>query len=258
VHPARLRDPRSAGHLRGSTSGSRGSPTMVPMDLALLRDRAVNALLTLDARGGATWRKAAWADPAGALGLSLRYSGFRPTVDRAFTLVDLSAPGLHPRYRWSARAIGWASRLAGEPLPRLEHVPLERPRAIARWMADVLRAGGTPHLWCAVSPALRLCQAALEAGIPLRGAQLTITGEPITAARLAVIHAAGVGTMADYGSVESGFVAHGCLAAEAPDEVHLLGDLNALIQPGPDAAAPGLPPAALLSLRCAPPRRSSC
>ena len=47
--------------------------------------------------------------------------------------------------------------------------------------------------------------------------------------------------MPDYGSADAGgFVAYGCLAPKAPDDVHLFEDLVALIQPGaPARHAPG-------------------
>jgi hypothetical protein len=54
-------------------------------------------------------------------------------------------------------------------------------------MAGVLRTGRTPHLKAFASPAVRLCRAALAAGIDLHGAQFTLSGEPITQARMAAI-----------------------------------------------------------------------
>ncbi len=63
VGPARLLNPRTGVHLLGRSSGSRGSRTPVPMDLAFIRDRAVNACLTLHWRstGG---RPASWSSTA--------------------------------------------------------------------------------------------------------------------------------------------------------------------------------------------------
>jgi hypothetical protein len=140
-------------------------------------------------------------------------------------------PGLHPRYRWSVRLLHWASRLAGAPLPPVEHVPLDAPFPIADWMARTLRAGEIPHLWAFPSSAVRLCQAAEEAGLDLGGARLTVTGEPVTDARLAVIRRAGAEPVPDYGSADSGGpMSYGCLAPEASDEVHFFHDLHALIQ----------------------------
>jgi hypothetical protein len=246
VGPARLLNPRTVVHLLGRSSGSRGSRTPVPMDLAFIRDRAVNACLTLHARGEGEWRKAVWADPGGCLALSIRFSSFGRRVDRTFSLVDLADSDLDASYRWGARALSWGSRLAGAPLPAPEHVAVDDPLAIARWIREVRSAGALPHLWTYVSPAVRLCQASAVAGIDLAGARFTVTGEPLTAARLAAIQEVGAEAVADYGSAESGFIAYGCLAANAPDDVHLFHDLHALLSLQAGEATRELPPGALL------------
>jgi hypothetical protein len=246
VDPSRLLNPGAVGHLIGRSSGSRSPRTPVPMDLAFIRDRAVNACLALHAQGEGEWRKAVWADPGGCLALSIRFSMFGRRADRSFSLVDLADPDLDPGYRWSARALAWGSRLAGVPLPAPEHVPVDDPLPIARWIREVRHSGGLPHLWTYVSPAVRLCQAGVAAGIDLGGARLTVTGEPLTAARLAAIRAAGAEAVPDYGSAESGFIAYGCLAADAPDDVHLFQDLHAMLRLETAEAAGALPPGALL------------
>ena len=246
VDPTRLLNPSTGVHLLGRSSGSRSPRTTVPMDLTFIRDRAVNACLTLHARGEGDWRKAVWADPGGCLALSIRFSSFGRRVDRTFSLVDLTDPGVDASYRWSARALVWGSRLAGVPLPAPEHVAVDDPLRIARWIREVRRAGALPHLWTYVSPAVRLCQASAAAGIDLTGARFTVTGEPLTAARLAAIQGAGAEAVADYGSAESGFIGYGCLVATAPDDVHLFHDLHALLWLEAGEATRELPPGALL------------
>jgi hypothetical protein len=88
-----------------------------------------------------------------------------------------------------------------------------------------------------------LCRSACTCGIDLTGARLTVTGEPVTEARLAVIHKAGAHAAPDYGSADSGgSVGYGCVDPEAPDDIHVFGDLNGLIQ----VDAPPFPRGALL------------
>ena len=90
---------------------------------------------------------------------------------------------------------------------------------------------------------MRLCRAAEEVGADLAGARFTITGEPITEARLAAIRRVGGDAVPDYGSADSGgSVSYGCLSPEAPDDVHVFSDLNAVIQ----ADGPPFPKDALL------------
>ena len=239
--PALLQNPLATPHFWGATGGSRGAAARLPLDLACVRDRAVNLYLSLDAQGGAAWRKGVWGTPS--ITPLLWYSVCGGRAAAWFSQVDPTLRGLHPRYRWSVRAVSWASRLTGVPLPRFQHVPLDAPLPIARWMRATLAAGDTPHLWAFASSAVTLCRAAEEAGIDIVGARFTITGEPVTTARLAAIRHAGAVAVPDYGSADSGgSVTYGCLRPEASDDVHLFQDLNALIQ----ADTPPFPTGALL------------
>jgi hypothetical protein len=97
------------------------------------------------------------------------------------------------------------------------------------------------------SAALRLAEAARTARAPLEGAELTISGEPITEARVAAIRRAGARPLPSYGSSDTGTaMGHGCLSPRAPDDMHLFDDLFAVIQPDASASGAGLPNGALL------------
>jgi len=246
IDPVQLRNPQSACHVPVRTSGSRSRRMPVPMDLTFIRDCAVNVLLWLHARGAVESVKAHWQVPgSGAMARLLEYASFSPPV-RWFSPIDPTAAGLHPLYRWSATALQWGSRLARVPLPRSEYVPFDDPLPIVRWMDNVLRAGGTPHLHTWPSSAVRVAQAAATAGVDLDGAQFTVVGEPITDARLAVVRRVRAQAWPRYGSVESGGIGYGCVAPERADEVHLLQDCVAVIQAGADGPARDLPVNALL------------
>jgi hypothetical protein len=80
----------------------------------------------------------------------------------------------------------------------------------------------------------------------LDGVVLTAASEPTTAARLATIRRTGAACWPQYSSVETGVVGRGCLAAEAPDEVHVHDDRLALVQPDPAFVPAGLTTGALL------------
>jgi hypothetical protein len=60
VDTAGLRNPYSAFHLLSQSGGSRGPRTPVPVDLAFIRDRAVNWRLALDGRRATTGPYAQW------------------------------------------------------------------------------------------------------------------------------------------------------------------------------------------------------
>jgi hypothetical protein len=246
--PAAVRNPLSAFHLAVRSGGTRSPGTPVLMDLRFVRGCGATTCMFLRAWGDDGWRKALWETPgAGARFRLLEYASFGAVPERWFSQVDVSSARLDPVFRWSERATRFAARLAGAAVPRPEHVSLEDPLPIARWMAEVISGGGHPFLFTFPSSAVRLCRAAADAGLDLTGARISLTGEPITSARLATVRASGAAALPRYGSMETGPIALGCLAPESPDDMHVLADLQALIQ-APEAvrAAEGLPAGALL------------
>jgi hypothetical protein len=247
VEPRRLYQTRPGTRLSVQSSGSRGVATAVPLSLAMMREAAVDHCLYLDARRGLGWQHAVWSVPGASalIQLLVRWqAGAFPA--RWFSQLDPAGPGLHPRYRWSTRVLRWGGHLARPPLPPPVHVPVTEPLRIATWMAGVLRSGGIPHLAAFASSAVRICQAALDAGLDLHGAQFTLVGEPTTTARLAQLRRAGAVGVPHYASAETpGNLAVGCLAPTEPDELHVIHDLSAVIQAGDDGPS-RLPANALL------------
>ncbi len=234
VSPDKLENPRRQGHLTLRSGGSRSRGTAVSFDLRFLKECSADTGLVLHSRGGAAWRKATWEVPGGgALFSLLEFSQYGLPPDRWFSQLDPGAGSLHPRYRWANRGLAAGAAVAGFPMPRPEYVSLEDPMPIVRWMAETLRRGKTPYLLSYPSSALRVSQAALRAGLGLSGAQMTIAGEPCTENRLESIRRTGAVVFPKYGIMETGPVGYGCLAPEASDDVHLLHDLQAVIQPEP-------------------------
>jgi hypothetical protein len=242
--PEKLVNPTARPLLLAHSSGSRGPRTRVPLDLRFVREHAVNRRLSLEARGALAWRHALWGSAGGSdMSILLRFAACGAPPERWFTPLDSRALHLSLTDRVSALAVCLGSLLAGSPLP------FPRPTAlvsIARWMQQARQAGATPHLKAYVTVAMKLCEAAAEVGIELAGAQLTLTGEPLTGARLETFARYGVAAASDYGSNETGQVGEPCGAPGAPDDVHLLDDLHAVIQPGAAGQAHGFPPRALL------------
>jgi hypothetical protein len=180
----------------------------------------------------------------------LEYARIGRAPERWYSQIDMA--GLPPRYRWSARVLRLGGWLAGRRLPAPRHVALADPLPIASWMHDTLRSGATPHLLTFASSAAALASAAFAAGLDLSGAQFTVGGEPVTEARLAAVRRVGAHAVPIYGTAETDVIGHGCLDPAAPDEVHLLHDLHALIQAGPDGPGRGMPPGALLATSLRP------
>jgi hypothetical protein len=254
--PNGLRNPFLGARVPRESGGSGGVPSMVAFDLAFVRDCAINNSLLLATREGGTWVKAVWLVPGSmAIFRLLEFSAFGEPPRRWFSQVAPGADGLHPRYRWSGYALHWGSLAAGVTMPTPRHVGIDDPVPIARWMAETRDHGHTPYIHTFASSAVRLCRAAFDKGINIAGSQFVLGGEPSTRARLEVLRSMGARGFPHYGSAETGRIGAGCLDPDAADDMHLLHDLHAVIQPGKNAQEFGLPPLALLmtSLRTTAP-----
>jgi hypothetical protein len=201
--PDNIRNPLSLSHVPVRTGGSRTSGTPMMIGLDFIADCAVNTCLLLHTRGGEDWIKADWEVPGGgALFRILKFNCFGGKVVRWFSQIDPAASVLHSRYIWSARLLHWGSVVSGRPLPRYEVVSLEDPRPIVQWMAMEIGRGRTPLLFTFPTSAVRIAKAALESSISLEGAQVLISGEPITEARTESIRSSGMGVIPRYGTIE--------------------------------------------------------
>jgi hypothetical protein len=120
--------------------------------------------------------------------------------------------------------------LAGINMPGPQFIPLENPFPIVKWMTNSITKGKTPYLLTYPSSALRVCQSALQAGISLEGAQMTVAGEPCTQTRMDFMRSTGAAVLPKYGIMETGPVGYGCLSPGFCDDIHVLDDIHAIIQ----------------------------
>jgi hypothetical protein len=240
-------NPRAVVHGIAESSGSGGSPTPVPIDLASIADHAVNTQLALAAYGGAEWSHAHYGAPGGtAITNPLELAKFGRPPARWFTPIALDTPGLGARFRLGSLVLRLGSAVAGVALPGPTLAPFDDPTPIVSWLQGELDAGRTPHVWTLVSSAVVVCGAAVERGVDLRGVRFTAGGEPTTAARRAAIEAAGATALPRMGTTETDIVSYACSAPRAPDDMHFFEDRLAVIQPGADVEDLPLRPAALL------------
>jgi len=242
LEPWQLSNALSAKHVQIRTGGSRSQGAPIVVDLEDIGTNSVNTALVLKARDGFRWVHADWAVPGGAIMFELLgASKFGIPKARWFSQVDLADPGMHPRYRWSARVMRWGSLLTRVPVPAPEHVGLDDPSPIVQWMTHVLDDGGIPHLRTSASSAVRLSLFALDKGIDLSGVHFTMGAEPVTASRLEVVRRTGAHAFPHYGSQDCGPIAQGCLTPKYPDDLHVFHDLHGLIQPKQEGSAHGIP-----------------
>ena len=170
IRPPELRNPLLATHFRMHTGGSSGAPASIPIDLATIRDRAVNRQIMLAARGGLGATYVEWGVPGSqTLFTVLEYACAGLPVRHWLLKVDPASPELHPAYRWSLRLARWASLAAGRPLARPEYVAPDRALDVARRMAAIVKAGKRVWYNGAVSSGVAIAIAAQEAGSTSKG-----------------------------------------------------------------------------------------
>jgi hypothetical protein len=245
--PARLRNRLVGCDLPMHSGGSSGTLTPLGWNFAFIWERAVGMRLAEAARGPGRRRYGVWGVPGSGALVHLLDAAARGTVpERWFSQVDPRAPSIGARYRGSARLVRLAARLAGVRLPSPIHAPPDDPRSVLGWLEGVLKDGDTPELRGYTSSMLQLAESAMRSGISLQGVEILTGGEPLTPARIARLRQAGARVFARYAAGEVGLVGEGCLVPEESDDVHVVSDLVALIQPGDAGPTSALPPDALL------------
>jgi len=141
-----LVNPLSEADFLIASGGSRGSRTVIPMDLTHVREGSIDVYLCLMAQNGIGWSHITWNVPGTAAVLQVLTFKDAGSVDVDwFSQVNPWDTALHPRYRWSARALHWAGQLAGTPMPRPVHASLEDPGTLLHRIRCLLEGGNTPH-----------------------------------------------------------------------------------------------------------------
>jgi hypothetical protein len=207
----------------------------VPIDLAFVRDHAVNTHLALEAHGGRDWTHAHHGFPGGtSVTNPLEFAkGGRPPA-RWFTPIDIGSPELSPRYRWGVRAMRFGSLISGVPLPGPTLATFGDPSPVVRWMADELARWRTPHPWGYASTAV------LIAGGDGGGRRHSGRGSR-WAARRDGGAAWAIGRPARsllHGDDRDRHPAFACVQPQAADDMHFLDDRHALISRDRGAGRP--------------------
>lgn len=221
----------SAYEVRSGATRSAG--TRVRIDFDYLRQRCLYDALLLHLHGCLAAPIANWFPVfPGAPGInsSLRFARIGSPVQRWFSQVT----GDQVRVSWEKRlgttAIFAVHRLAGRRLAEPEYVGLQDAIKVARWAADALAGHGRCAVYTFAASAVRVCAAAAEAGLSLKGARFFVTGEPLTATKKREIESAGATAVPVYGISEAGVIAAGCDRAHPEsDSCHLYKDTAAIV-----------------------------
>ena len=201
------------------SSGATGDPVRIGVPLEVIGYRAAETLFIDNAdvvgRPWATWKDA-------SIKSLLRYAKIGMPPVKVFSTVG---------FRWNREGLQYivllyvtllASRLAGQPIPRPEVVPTNQAVRVARWLAKKVSEGTPAVLSGRMTTAVRICLAAEQHGLDIRGTLFQMSGEPFTAAKARVLADAGVSATVRYASSEMPLVGLSCGQPEDDDDVHLL------------------------------------
>jgi phenylacetate-coenzyme A ligase PaaK-like adenylate-forming protein len=121
------------------------------------------------------------------------------------------------------------SRLLGVPLAKPEFVDLNNAYKVAQWASRMLDDYPNCVVYTFASSAVRVCMAAKEHHLNLKGTRFLVTGEPLTPQKKAEIEANGAKAIPIYGISEAGVIAAGCNQNhEESDHCHSFKDTIAI------------------------------
>jgi hypothetical protein len=219
-------------HYEARTGGSRSAGNRIRIDFDLLTHEAAQHRVFLDAFGLGGSPYGNWHPvPPGHAGMKahLRHAKLGLRAERWFSQNRHSWRPAELKYRFFTGYAVYGSRMFGRPLPRPEHVPLDRASTVASWLAEKTADGAPAVIETTWSSAVRACIAAGEAGLDISGTLFRVGGEPATDAKAEAIAATGSRHACHYSLGEVGRAGMACADRVAMDEVHLLTDKLAAI-----------------------------
>ncbi len=226
-------NPYLAGYYHVRSSGSRSAGTRTIFDCKHQLAKTYYHLLMLTMSHAMEVPVSLWMPglpSISGIGFLLNYWKIGKPIARWFSPVTEKQVRANLRDRLAARYIIYGSRLWGVKLAKPEYVSLQDAVKVARWMAETKEQFGGCSLSCFVSPAVRVCQAALEHGLDIAGAHFFVGGEPLTEAKRQQIQASGALVTPRYHITEIGMVGCGCPGGVVTDDVHLLNDSVPMVQ----------------------------
>ncbi len=216
------------------SGATRSAGTRIRIDFDYLDQRSLYDAFLLDLHGCLTAPVANWFPVfPGAPGInsSLRFAHIGNPVRRWFSQVAEDQVHVNWEKRAGTKTIFAIQRLSRAPLAEPEYVSLLDARRVATWAAEALQEDEHCVVYTFASSAVRVCNAAVELNLNLKGAKFFVTGEPLTEHRKNDILAAGAAAVPVYGISEAGVIAAGCDQPHpVADHCHLYKDTTAIIR----------------------------
>jgi len=226
-------NPRLLRQYEVRTGGSRGVGTRISIDFDFLAGEALYDYFHPLSYQAASRPMGVWmAAPPGAAGrkLVLCRAKIGKPVERWFAHEKVVLRFDTWKYFLFTNYAVHASKLFGRSLAPPEYVPLEEASKIATWLSAKVREGTPAWLATNTSSAIRVCLAARDLGLDISGSFFRVSGEPYSAAQLALISASGGTAVPHYGMSEAAAVGRGCPNGAFPDDCHIFSDKLAVVQ----------------------------
>jgi len=213
------------------SGATRSIGTRIRIDFDYLHQRSLYDALLLDTHGCLTAPVANWFPVfPGAPGInsSLRFAHIGNAARRWFSQVDKGNASWERKL--AMQLVHTMTKWCGCPLAEAEYVGLSDAHKVASWASQVLEENAHCVIYTFASSAVRVCMAAANANLNLKGAKFLVTGEPLTAQKKSEIEAVGASAITVYGISEAGVIAAGCDKPHAQsDHCHLYKDTTAII-----------------------------
>src|SRR6266540_2843394 len=195
------------------SGATRSAGTRIRIDYDYLVQRSFYDAFILNLHGALTSPIANWFPVfPGAPGInsSLRFARIGNPPKKWFTQVEKS----HLKVNWEKRLgtnyIIYISRVLGVPMAKPELVDLNNAFKVAKWASTMLDRHESCVIYTFASSAVRVCIAAREHNLNIKGTRFFVTGEPLTPQKKREIESMGTIAVPIYGISEAGVVAAGC------------------------------------------------
>ncbi|HXJ83496.1 MAG TPA: hypothetical protein VMS64_33020 [Candidatus Methylomirabilis sp.] len=227
-HSDDFNNPLLTEHFSTTSGGTRGAPSILPVDVDVIQELAPHWGVFLAEHGGLGAPLILWTP--GHAGIASRYLAWALS-NQKYAHWYVSESMKSPQGWVQAAAVHWLARQAGG-FPRPERAPFSTPEPVLERLLALLAAGKAPCVNTAPSAATKLSLEAQRRGAGLAGVTFLLGAEPLTPARRRTIEASGARAAPLYGSSEAAWIGGQCRRATHPDEVHVLRDGYAIIPSG--------------------------
>ncbi len=232
-HERMFDNPFLAAAYEVRSGATRSAGTRIRIDFDYLHQRSFYDALLLDIHGCTKAPVANWFPVfPGAPGInaSLRFAHIGNAARRWFSQVDETKLNIGWERKWGKKLIYLLSRMYGSPLAPAEYVDLQHAEKVAQWAAEMVAEHSACVVYTFATSALRVCMAAEELNLNIKGTRFLVTGEPLTAQKRKEIESTGSFAVPIYGISEAGVVATGCNRSfEESDHCHMYKDTTAII-----------------------------